>query len=47
MIENETVKSLEETVEEKGVWTDDELTFVKHIEKASSKSHQILGLMKR
>jgi ribonucleases P/MRP protein subunit RPP40 len=49
MIENETFKILEETVEEKnlGVWTDDELKFVKHIEKASSKSNQILGLIKR
>ena len=49
MIENETFKILEETVEEKnlGVWTDDELKFVKHIEKASSKNNQILGLIKR
>ena len=49
MIENETVKILEETVEEKdlGVWTDDELKFIKHIENAAAKSNQILGLIKR
>ena len=48
MIENATVNTLEETVEEKdlGVWTDDELKFVRHIENTASKSNQILGLMK-
>jgi hypothetical protein len=49
MMENKTLKTLEETVEEKdsGVWTDDQLKFVKHIEKAASKSRQILGLIKK
>jgi len=49
MIENATVKTLEVTVEEKGlgVWIDDELKFVKHIEIAASKGNQILGLIKR
>jgi len=46
MIENAIVSTLEETVEEKdlGVWIDDELKFVKHIEIAASKGNQILGL---
>ena len=49
MIGNATVNTSEETVEEKdlGVWTDDELKFVKHIENTASKSNQILGLIKR
>ena len=49
MMENEKVITLEVTEEEKdlGVWTDDELKFVKHIENAASKSNQILGLIKR
>jgi len=42
MIENSIVNTLEETVEEKdmGVWIDDELKFVKHIEIAASKGNQ-------
>jgi ribonucleases P/MRP protein subunit RPP40 len=49
MIENVTVNTLEETVEEKdlGEWTDNELKFVKHIEYTVSKSNQLLGLIKR
>jgi len=43
MIENAIVNTLEETVEEKdlGVWIDDELKFVKHIEIAAYKGNQI------
>jgi len=46
---NMTENTLEETVEEKdlGVWIDDELKFVKHIEIAASKGNEILGLIKR